>query len=100
MNVEKTFVDTNVFVYAYDTSAGKKHEIAREILIELWNSGLGVISTQVLQEFFVTVTRKIPKPLEFKMVRQILADLLKWEVVLIEGILLLNAVDFQEHGKI
>ncbi|NUO09123.1 MAG: hypothetical protein HUU08_10660 [Candidatus Brocadia sp.] len=47
----KVFIDTNVIIYAYDTSAGAKHEIAKEILTDLWNSGLGVLSTQVLQEF-------------------------------------------------
>ena len=60
---DKKFVDTNIIVYAYDSSAGRKHQIARELLLELWDSGEGVISTQVLQEFFVTVTHKIAKPL-------------------------------------
>lgn len=59
----KVFLDTNIIVYAYDVSAEKKHEIAEEILMNLWNYGQGVISTQVLQEFFVSVTQKIPQPL-------------------------------------
>ncbi len=48
---EKVFLDTNIIIYAYDVSAGAKHEIAQELLVDLWNSGLGVLSTQVLQEF-------------------------------------------------
>jgi predicted nucleic acid-binding protein len=99
MKEEKTFLDTNVIVYGYDTSAGRKHEIAREILTVLWNSGLGVISTQVLQEFFVTVTRKIPKRLGLSVARRILVDFLKWEVILIDGNLLLDAVDLQDKHK-
>jgi predicted nucleic acid-binding protein len=60
---ELVFVDTNVLVYAYDLSAGEKHERARELVEELWRTRQGCISVQVLQEFFVNVTRKIlPRP--------------------------------------
>jgi predicted nucleic acid-binding protein len=59
----RTFVDTNVLIYAYDIDAGSKHEIAREILRELWTRQTGTLSTQVLEEFYVNVTRKIAVPL-------------------------------------
>ena len=52
MTDDWTFVDTNVLVYAYDTSADSKNKIAAEIIGNLWHSGMGVISTQVLQEFY------------------------------------------------
>ena len=58
-----SFVDTNVLVYAEDLDAGSKHSIARDLVADLWRSGDGVLSVQVLQEFFVNVTRKIPRPL-------------------------------------
>ena len=54
----KTFVDTNVLVYAHDVDDVSKHDLAREALRELWNDGTGVLSPQVLQEFYVNVTRK------------------------------------------
>ena len=54
----KTFLDTNILVYGYDLSAGEKHERSKEIIKDLWNTGDGLISTQVAQEFFVTVTKK------------------------------------------
>jgi predicted nucleic acid-binding protein len=38
---ERQFVDTNVLVYAHDSSAGPKHERAREVLKTLWDSGAG-----------------------------------------------------------
>jgi len=60
---DKTFVDTNVLIYAYDVDAGKKREIARDILRELWMQQTGTLSMQVLQEFYVNVTRKIATPL-------------------------------------
>ena len=59
----KAFVDTNILVYAHNLDAGKKNEIAAKAISRLWESKLGVISTQVLQELYVTLTRKLPQPL-------------------------------------
>jgi len=95
----KAFLDTNIIIYAYDTSAGDKHQKARDLLAGLWESGLGMVSTQVLQEFYVTVTRKIPKPLDLATARDIIADFLTWDVVLNDGDAILKAIDVQEkHG--
>ena len=97
MSEDKTFLDTNIVIYAYDASAGLKHEIARQIMTELWTSGNGILSTQVLQEFYVNVTRKIPKPLDTDLARQIVADLLKWDVVVNGGDSILDAIDIQKR---
>lgn len=53
------FVDTNVLVYAEDRAHPDKHRVARQWLRELWVRRLGRLSTQVLNEFYVTVTRKL-----------------------------------------
>ena len=90
---DKVFLDTTIILYAYDASAGEKHRRAKEIVLDLWNSGLAVISTQVLQEFFVTATQKIPKPLEHSFARDIIRDLLKWEVVINDGVSVLDAIE-------
>jgi predicted nucleic acid-binding protein len=95
MSVGKIFVDTNVLIYAYDVSAGSKHVRAAELVTELWKSRSGLVSTQVLQEFYVTVTRKIARPLESSSARQIVADLSRWEVVTIEPKTILAAIDLQ-----
>ena len=60
----RQFVDTNILVYAYDESAGEKHEKARAILVELLRTREGCLSMQVLQELFVSLTRKIREPLD------------------------------------
>lgn len=60
---DRTFVDSNVLIYAHDFKATKKNPIAKAVLLDLWNEGSGVLSMQVLQEFYVNVTRKIPSPL-------------------------------------
>lgn len=59
----RNFVDTNILIYAHDIDAKAKHDIAKNVLRELWSDRSGVLSTQVLQEFYVNVTRKIATPL-------------------------------------
>ncbi|MFN8495220.1 MAG: PIN domain-containing protein [Caldilineaceae bacterium] len=61
--IDKIFVDTNVLVYAYDAREREKHVRAIQIIDQFNRAGVGVISTQVLTEFFVTITRKLPDPL-------------------------------------
>ncbi|MCP5055082.1 MAG: PIN domain-containing protein [bacterium] len=93
MPEDKTFIDTNIIIYAYDVTAGGKHKTAGIILADLWNSGLGVISTQVLQEFFVNVVQKIPKPIDKRQAQKIVRDFLKWHVVVNTGDSIIEAID-------
>ncbi|TZE82633.1 PIN domain-containing protein [Calorimonas adulescens] len=79
-NIGLQFVDTNILVYGYDVSAGKKHEIAKELLKELWDTRRGCLSTQVLQEFYVTITKKVKKPLSPSQASQIISDLGVWNL--------------------
>jgi predicted nucleic acid-binding protein len=95
MKEDKVFLDTNILVYAYDVSSGSKHDIAGKIVADLWNLRTGILSIQVLQEFFITVTKKIPKPLAIKAARDIIRDFLLWEVVDNDGELMLAAIDVQ-----
>ena len=74
----RTFVDTNVLIYAHDVDAGQKHEIARNVVRELWSAREGVLSMQVLQEFYVNVTRKIATPLPRVMARTIVESYRSW----------------------
>ena len=80
MTAELTFVDANVLLYAHDRSAGSKHEVARELLSRLWGSRSGVLSTQVLQEFYVNATRKLPRPMSASAARRIVARYSNWPV--------------------
>ncbi|CAN5744512.1 PIN domain-containing protein [soil metagenome] len=76
----RQFVDTNVLIYAHDTTAGEKRLRSRDVLEELWESGEGCVSVQVLQEFFVNVTRKIPNKLDAGTAASILESLSAWRV--------------------
>lgn len=95
MKEDKIFLDTNILVYAYDVSSGRKHDIASNIVADLWNLRTGVLSIQVLQEFFINVTKKIPKPLDIKTASDIIRDFLLWEVADNDGELMLAAIDIQ-----
>lgn len=61
MSAEPWFVDTNVLVYIFDDDSPRKQKVARELLDE--EADRIVLSTQVLSEFYVTVTRKLARPL-------------------------------------
>ena len=75
---DKTFVDTNVLIYAHDVDAKAKHETARTVLRELWSQRTGVLSPQVLQEFYVNVTRKIATPLSRDAARLVVNSYAIW----------------------
>jgi predicted nucleic acid-binding protein len=75
---DKTFVDTNVLIYAHDVDAKAKHEAAKRALHGLWNERTGVLSMQVLQEFYVNVTRKIPHPLSKESARLVVSTYTTW----------------------
>ncbi|MCP9485496.1 MAG: PIN domain-containing protein [Gaiellaceae bacterium MAG52_C11] len=74
----RSFVDTNVLVYAHDASAGTKLDRARGLVGDLWRSREGCVSVQVLQELFVTLTRRIATPLDSTTAATVVADYAKW----------------------
>ncbi len=97
---DKVFVDTNILVYAHDLDAGAKHEIAKELVAELWEKRSGVLSTQVLQEFIISVTKKVPHPLDTARARRVLGNYCLWEVVVNDTRIILQATDIQEAHKL
>ena len=74
----KTFVDTNVLVYAHDTDAGERHATAKALLAQLWDRRSGSLSTQVLQEFYVNVTRKLKTPVASSTAREVVSTYGAW----------------------
>ena len=87
------FCDTNIFVYAYDISAGEKRRMAKDLVERVWTSGTGVLSVQILQELFVTLTRKASPPLQSSAARQIVEDLTTWNVIEPAGRDVLETID-------
>ncbi len=88
---DRIFLDGNIFVYAQDTGAPAKRRRSREIIAQLGESGDGVVSTQVMQEFFVAATRKLGvDPLAAKGVLKTFAV---FEIVQVSTALIHEAID-------
>lgn len=76
-------IDTNILVYAYDSSEKEKFSCARKIISSIWSNGSGYTTVQNLTEFFVVVTRKIEYPISISDTQTIIHDILhsdKWQV--------------------
>ena len=93
----KFFVDTNILIYAHDLDAGQKNKISRDIIRDLWENRSGIISTQVLQEFYVNVTRKIENPLRKSQARGVIESYLAWPVELNDVRTVLSASEIEER---
>jgi predicted nucleic acid-binding protein len=92
-----TFVDTNVLAYAHDTSETRRQPIARALLDALWTSRTGLLSTQILQEFYVVATRKFDPPMSRRAAREIVALYGTWPVVQVDVVLILTASQLEER---
>lgn len=91
------FVDTNVLVYARDASEPDKQSRAADWIGQLWERRRGRLSTQVLQEFYVTVTRKLDPGMAPQEARRDVRDLLAWRPVPMEPVLIQRAWDVQDR---
>jgi predicted nucleic acid-binding protein len=96
----RAFVDTNVLVYAHDVSTGARHERARELVERLWLERTGALSTQILQELYVSLRRKARPPLAAAEARDLVDDYLRWEVVVNTGEAILEAIALEERYQI
>ena len=95
-----TFIDTNILVYSHDTHDDVKHRAVENLLAQLWTSGLGVLSTQVLQEFYHAATRKLQPPLTPSQARQVVHDYSDWCLVDTDPLLIISASRLSEQHSI
>jgi predicted nucleic acid-binding protein len=96
----RTFLDTNVLVYLFDADSPDKQARAREVLQASLERGVAVVSTQVLQEFFVTVTRKLARPLPAAEAESALRRLMELPVVQVDPDLILAAAVSARRDRI
>ncbi|HXZ19241.1 MAG TPA: PIN domain-containing protein [Candidatus Acidoferrales bacterium] len=92
------FVDTNVFLYAFDAAAGSKQQAAILWLAHLWQSGRGRVSYQVLQEYYANVSQKWPAART--PVREKIRELLAWQPVAIDGAVIELAWKTQDRFRL
>lgn len=97
---DKVFFDSNIIVYAHDVSAPKKKEKSRELIFQNMREDLGVISSQVLSEFFVTVTQKVDKPLSIGRARREVLLLSSMETIEIGSALVVRAIEVKERWQL
>lgn len=96
----KVFLDTNIFIYAHDLDAAAKHRTALHIIKDLWVKRTGVLSTQVLQEFYVNVTKRILTPIPPLEAREIIRTYLCWQIQEITPMSTIRASELEEKYRI
>lgn len=96
----KVFLDTNILIYAHDLDAGIKHNIALQIVKDLWENKNGVLSTQILQEFYINVTKKIPSPISPLEAREIIRAYLSWNIKENHPMSIIRASEIEEKYRI
>jgi predicted nucleic acid-binding protein len=88
----RTFFDTNILVYLFDADAGDKKARAAARFEQETASGRTLLSTQVLQAFYVVVTRKLQVPLEPRVAEDVVRDLAALPLVGIDADTILSAI--------
>ncbi|MGA7877556.1 MAG: PIN domain-containing protein [Desulfoferrobacter sp.] len=88
----RSFFDTNVLVYLFDEDASAKKARAQLLLQEEVEAGRATLSTQVLQEFYVVVTRKLAKPLPLDLAEQAVRNLAALNTIQVDTALVLAAI--------
>jgi len=96
----KSFVDSNVVVYLFDQDSPKKKAAAQRILQTEASVGNILLSTQVLQEFYVTVTRKLAKPLKPETALEAVTRFSAFSLVIVDMPLILSAIRRSQKDSI
>lgn len=97
---DRIFLDTNVLVYLFDHDAPDKQRRAREIFGRGDDQGRLIVSTQVLQEFYVSVTRKLTDPLDPHVAYQAVQDLAELPVVQIDVPIIFAAISRHQTDQV
>lgn len=97
---EKVFFDTNILVYAHDSGSPKKQATSRTLLFRSLREGTGVISPQVLSEFFVTVTQKVAQPLTEERARKEIVLLSTIASIDLDATLVIRAIEMKKRWQL
>ncbi len=96
----RTFVDTNIAVYAvdFDEQEREKQQVAAALLAD--DPDRLVVSAQVLQEFYVVVTRKLKRPMTQEQAKAAVESLAQLDVVSIDAPVVLAAIDTSRQAQV
>lgn len=95
----KPFLDTNILIYAHDTTAGEKHELARDLTAKLWLEDGACSSVQVLQELYVNLVRKV-KDMTTETARDLVESYTHWRLHQPTGKDVIAAIDLHQKQQI
>jgi predicted nucleic acid-binding protein len=95
-----SFVDTNVLVYSFDKSDSQKKRVAQRLMNELMDEDRLRLSTQVLQELFVTLTRKATQRCSNEEALAVLEDLSAWPLMVVDYAAIRAAVGLAGQARI
>lgn len=88
----RVFFDTNVLVYLFDEDSKEKKARAQELFEIESKAGRAVLSTQVLQEFYFAVTKKLAEPLPAEVAEKVVRNLAALPLIAVDGPLVLAAI--------
>ncbi len=102
MTAEETasFVDTNVLVYAFDRRSSPKKRVVQQLVDRLMETDQLRLSTQVMQELFVALTRKVAQPCSSDEALSVLDDLAAWPVTVVDYAAIQAAVGLADQAKL
>jgi predicted nucleic acid-binding protein len=97
---DTVFLDADVLIAAHDRDAGEKRAIADQVLRQLWQDQSGVLSVQVLQEFYVALVGAPTSPVPRRAARELVDSYSTWRVAPIDAADLLAAAELEERHRI
>lgn len=95
--IEASFVDANVLIYRRDSSEPVKQQQATAWIDFLWHSKQGCLSVQVLNEFYVIVTRKLKPGMDIEAARADVRALMMWQPIAIDTLVVEKAWIIQDR---
>jgi predicted nucleic acid-binding protein len=93
MSGDLGFVDTNVLVHAFDKIPSSKKQVAQRLVAELTEHNRLRVSTQILQELFVTLTRKVSVRSSIEEAMAVLEELSEWPLLLVDYSVIRSAAE-------
>jgi predicted nucleic acid-binding protein len=96
----KFFFDTNVFVFLFDADSPDKRKKARSLFQKHVEAGDILLSTQVLQEFYVVVTRKLARPLDAGVAAEAVSSFAELPLVQIDSELIVSAIHRSRNNQL
>ena len=95
----RSFFDTNVLVYMFDEGERGKQRRAMQLFEDAIDQGRALLSTQVLQEFFVVVTRRLSPPMPYELAGRVIRAFTALPIVQVDPDIIVNAIELTRRYR-